>query len=54
LPHHGAAISWLVIMTIQTAAVCAAGVVMAKIIEFPVISLRDRLFPARSGALLTP
>lgn len=27
-----------------------AGVVMAKLVEFPIIHLRDRLFPSRSGA----
>lgn len=32
---------------------CAVGIAMAKIVEMPVLHIRDRFFPSRSGALET-
>jgi peptidoglycan/LPS O-acetylase OafA/YrhL len=45
---------WLVCATAISAGAVLAGVVASKLVEWPVLSLRDRFFPSRSGALPAP
>jgi peptidoglycan/LPS O-acetylase OafA/YrhL len=45
---------WVVDVGVYFGLCLAGGIVVAKIIEFPVLRVRDRLFPSRSPALLTP
>jgi peptidoglycan/LPS O-acetylase OafA/YrhL len=42
---------WLVAMVGVTTAAVVAGVVASKVVEWPVLRLRDRFFPSRSGPL---
>jgi peptidoglycan/LPS O-acetylase OafA/YrhL len=45
------ALTWLVSTMAVVAGVILTGVVMGKVVEWPVLRLRDRFFPSRSGAL---
>jgi peptidoglycan/LPS O-acetylase OafA/YrhL len=44
-------LGWLVGMLVTCMGTILAGVVAGKVVEWPVLRLRDRLFPSRSGAL---
>jgi peptidoglycan/LPS O-acetylase OafA/YrhL len=44
-------LTWLVSTVAVSAGVILTGVVMGKLVEWPVLRLRDRFFPSRSGAL---
>ena len=48
----GASWAWMVSGVAGAAASIAAGVLMAKIVEQPVLALRDRLLPSRAGGAL--
>ena len=50
LPHHPVSLYWaLGVMTYLCAAILS-GFVMAKLVEIPVLALRDRLFPSRAAS----
>jgi peptidoglycan/LPS O-acetylase OafA/YrhL len=44
-------LGWLVCTLVTCVGVIVAGVVATKVVECPVLRVRDRLFPSRSGAL---
>jgi peptidoglycan/LPS O-acetylase OafA/YrhL len=46
--------AWLITMIIYTVLAVITGAIMARIIEMPVLRLRDRLFPSRSRAVAPP
>ena len=46
LPHHPISLYWAVGMSIYLAAAIVTGAIMAKLIEMPVLAVRDRLFPS--------
>lgn len=48
---RGSDVGWLVAATVICAAAVLAGVATAKLVEWPVLRLRDRFFPSRSAAL---
>lgn len=50
LPQRPDALYWLLATGAYFACAIGAGAIMAKLIELPVIALRDRLFPARASA----
>lgn len=47
-------IGWLVATLCLSAAAIVAGVIASKLVEWPVLRLRDRFFPSRSGSLPGP
>lgn len=49
--RHYPALEWLSQATLSVVAAVVAGIVMSKIVEQPMLRLRDRLFPSRSGAV---
>jgi peptidoglycan/LPS O-acetylase OafA/YrhL len=53
LPHDGGApaLAWLGCLLVIAAATILVGVVATKLIDWPVLRIRDRFFPSRSGAL---
>ena len=51
LPQGPGSGYWLLAMTIYYAVAIAAGIIMAKLIEIPVIRVRDRLLPGRATPL---
>ena len=53
LPHTGDApsIVWLGCVLVICAGAIVAGVVATKVVDWPVLRLRDRFFPSRSGSL---
>jgi peptidoglycan/LPS O-acetylase OafA/YrhL len=51
LPHHPLSLYWLVGTAIYLLAAILGGALLARIVEFPVLKLRDRLFPARADAV---
>ena len=50
---YGALHPWFFTITYVTACL-TTGIVMARVIEYPVLHLRDRLFPSRSGSIAAP
>lgn len=48
---RGTDAGWLVAATVVCTAAVLAGVASAKLVEWPVLRLRDRFFPSRSAAL---
>jgi peptidoglycan/LPS O-acetylase OafA/YrhL len=48
LPHT---VRWLVATGVYFAAAIGVGVILSKVIEYPVLALRNRLFPGRADAL---
>ena len=44
-------LSWLICALGVSAGAILAGVLLSKLVEWPVLRLRDRVFPSRSGAL---
>ena len=50
LPHRPAELYWALGTSVYFATAIAAGIFMAKLIELPVIRLRDRLLPGRATA----
>jgi len=48
LPHHPVSLYWALAEMAYLCAAIAAGFVMAKLIEIPVLTARDRLFPSRA------
>jgi peptidoglycan/LPS O-acetylase OafA/YrhL len=53
LVGNAPAVAWLVCAAGVTTGAILAGVVASKIVEWPVLRLRDRFFPSRSGTLPT-
>jgi peptidoglycan/LPS O-acetylase OafA/YrhL len=54
LAWNGGAISqgtWVAITLVVTAGAVVAGVAATRVVEWPVLRLRDRFFPSRSGSL---
>ncbi len=49
--YLGLPVSSVLTFAVFAVASCAVGIGMAKLVEFPVLRLRDRLFPSRSTAL---
>jgi peptidoglycan/LPS O-acetylase OafA/YrhL len=54
LPRHPAMLYWLVATAAYLGCAVAAGAIMARVIELPVIALRNRMFPARASAVALP
>jgi peptidoglycan/LPS O-acetylase OafA/YrhL len=54
LPKKPVSLYWLLAMTSYFVTAIGAGVIMAKLIEMPVLALRDRIFPPRSSSPATP
>jgi peptidoglycan/LPS O-acetylase OafA/YrhL len=42
----------VITLAVFAMASCTVGIVMAKVVEMPVLKLRDRLLPSRSGSLV--
>jgi peptidoglycan/LPS O-acetylase OafA/YrhL len=53
MPHLRPSLSWPMRTAIYAVGAFVIGVVMAKLIELPLLKLRDRLYPSRSGEILT-
>lgn len=51
LPHHPLSLFWLVSTSLYIVVAILGGALLSRIIEFPVLKLRDRLFPARADAI---
>ena len=47
LPGEGGAVHWVVAAVVTTAAAVLFGVLMSSLVEWPVLAMRDRLFPSR-------
>jgi peptidoglycan/LPS O-acetylase OafA/YrhL len=50
IPLTGSA-KWIAALIIYIAAAFVVGVVMGKLVEFPALAVRDKLFPARAAAM---
>jgi peptidoglycan/LPS O-acetylase OafA/YrhL len=51
LPHHPVTLYWMMSMGIYLTLAILGGAMLSRIVEFPVLKLRDRLFPARADAI---
>ena len=54
LPHKPVSLYWLISMGISIPTAILAGVLMAKLIEMPVLTLRERLFPREDRPVPKP
>jgi peptidoglycan/LPS O-acetylase OafA/YrhL len=54
LPRHPAPLYWLIGTAAYLAAALSAGIIMARLIEMPVIRLRDRIAPSRASLNASP
>jgi peptidoglycan/LPS O-acetylase OafA/YrhL len=54
LPHKPVSLFWLLSMSSYFGVAILAGVVMAKLVEMPVLAVRDRVFPPKSSSPATP
>lgn len=51
LPHHSVTLYWMLSMGFYLILAVLGGALLSRIVEFPVLKLRDRLFPARADAV---
>ena len=51
IPGEGASAHWVISATVLTAASILFGAFMSRLVEWPVLALRDQLFPSRGLAL---
>jgi len=54
LPHRPMSLYWAMGMCLYFSAAILTGAIMAKLIEMPVLALRDRLFPSRVASAVAP
>jgi peptidoglycan/LPS O-acetylase OafA/YrhL len=54
LPHHPATLFWALGSAIYLLVAVVTGVILSKLVEMPVLALRERLFPRRQRAVPMP